>query len=478
MGKTTLGRGMLFGFGVFFLFGALADAANPPAAGRTRVEAEIMPVHYTDEVLTANDAASGAFDASASGQWYLNCRRGWVYIENIVAPADGYYLLTFRLRGLSPGGSTVFCVRNDQAQWYESWAFGAPAQVSWYDYTYTGSGQGVWLAAGANTLEFGSGSGWFQMDYVEFDTSTGLRYEPVPKHRPLRIEAESAILTGANHPGNDGSGRNAAVVQSDAGSSGGACLAFHNPANNPAVTATYTFTMPPGSLTSTYALYLRFAARHPAAVAADGTGSAQWDEILINGTVVARTDIPYNDTNWHELVLAEYIYWYWNLVEGTNTIAIRSAWHNIQYDYLEIEGLGPVAPEGRVTVSPEPYWEENTLRLSAPSTTSSRPDFSGWHYQWMLNGQPLSDGGGISGSKDRVLVIDWLLPAHEGIYTVSYRHAEYDPVVSLPCAISDVGPKPQLPAAGTFGLCTLTVLLGLACFCRLSKPVSLPPQSK
>lgn len=462
MGRKIRSLGIAVTVGCLMALSVTAQAADPPAPGRTRIEIETMPVYYDwYQGPDMNMLASPAYDATASGGYVMACRKGWVFIENIVAPADGYYPITYRMKAPNANAETRMYQRSDQWEGTATWNFGPPAQTTWYDYVWddpTGPG-GTWLSAGANTLEIGSVWGWFQIDYIEFDTSAGLRFEPVLTHRPLRIEAESAVLTGV-HAGGDITGKDSAVVETEAGSSGGAYLAFHNP-GGVTTTATYTFNIPVGGLDNAYAYYIRIAARHPVPVAPDGTGAEAWDRVLINGVDVARTDLAYNDADWHEEVLAEYAYWCWNLVEGDNTIEIRSDWFSMQYDYIQIDGMGTeVVPEGDITLTGT-MQVGNTITLTAPLTTNTRSSFGNWNYGWMLNGEA------VTGATERNLVIDSLSSANNGDYTVSYLQNEGDELVSNPFTVtaSSAGAEPIVsnPAPGFIeegGPLTLTAPAG------------------
>jgi len=433
MGRKTLSVGMLASVGCLMALSMTAQAAP------VRVEAEIMGGAGWDTWFPTETY----YDVNASGNWFIDTKDNWVYIENIIAPADGAYDITFRLRPEwdRDAGNLEFYIKNDQVQGYWSDCdWGTNDSTQWTDFVFSCE-----LKAGANCLEIGGCWDYLGIDYIEWDSSTGLSFEPMAKHRPLRLEAESAVLSGAT---------SAAEVVSEAGASGGHLLRMNGTG---AVTATLTFSIPAGK---GYTYYLRYVARNPVGP------SGQWGQLKIDGESrrSAYTKVPYNDTDWHGMVVVEYGF---DPDEGEHTISITSpaaAEGNpgtLEYDYIEIDGAGPDAPEGDITLEGE-MTVGQTISLIAPPTT-----YAGTAYQWMRGGDPIPEKSTISGITSRVLTIAGLTAGDNGEYTVSYNQSEGDALVSNPytVTVSVPGAEPIVsnPALGFIvagGPLTLTAPAG------------------
>jgi hypothetical protein len=449
MGRTT--RSLV----VVAMAACLMAMAVSASATPVRVEGEIMPTFPS--ALYEFGVAHCVVDTTASGNAAMAESGSWIYIENIVAPATGYYDITYRVKSNFAGDTTATYLQSFEWGGMDNWSFGDPSVTTWYDYHYS-----TWLAEGANRVEIGAGNSNFYLDYIEWDDSLGLSFVAAESYRPFRIEAESATL-----------GANMSVVANST-ASGGSALAFQSVgAQN---IATFTFTLTAQQVAS-YAYYLRYTARHPQTGAA-GDAMNQYDVLKVNGNVIAQTRIPYDDTNWHTMTIAELYSSYFQ--EGSNTIEIVGLWHNIQYDYIEIDGLSPAAASGTIRTSGG-TWEGDTLTLAAPYTLwtstwdptggSSLPD-GGWEYVWKKNGAAITDPNVTTENYGRLLKITGLTTDNIGSYTVDYVQNEGDTAVSLPYVISEVIPEPvhiPTPVTGLVGLAVLTVSFAGAFGLKLRK---------
>ena len=386
--------------GILVIVGCLMALSVTAQAEPVRTECEIMGMYSWDTYYPTDVY----FDATCSGSWFINTKNDWVYIENIIAPADGTYDITFHLRPEweRDGFRTNMYVKNDTEQGYITDCEWGTDPAEWADYVYTFN-----LKAGANCLEIGGCANYYWIDYIEWDSSTGLRFEPLAKHRPMKVEAEDAVLSNPS----------GAAVVADAGASGSEYLSMNGTVPT---TATLNF-----DITEAKYYYIRFVARHPVYPDANMNQCA---ELKIDGEARRNiyTKIPYNDANWHEgIEIAE-----WWFETGPHTIDLANTTSTLQYDYIEIDGAGPDAPEGDITLEGE-MTVGQTIRLIAPPTT-----YAGTEYHWMVGGVPLTEKSTISGVAARVLVIDGLSAGDNGNYTVSYNQSEGDVVVSNPFTVT------------------------------------------
>jgi hypothetical protein len=409
--------------GIMVVAGCLMALSVTAQAATVRVEAEEVPtLSWVNNVFP-----SYIFhDDTTSGTFYVRLEAGWIYFENIIAPADGTYDVTFRLRSGWTDGYTEFYTKNTVEEiWVSSCDIGLGI-TEWYDFAISCN-----LRAGANTLEVGGCNAYHWIDYIEFDDSTGLRYEPVLKYHPLRIEAENGTPSG-----NTG----AISVVNDATASGGKRLSFTAPGGTLAYVS-YNITVPDTQGGGKY-VYVRIAGKHPSYpdgdTGSDPHGSAMGSTcfLRVDDALVDKPGIPNNDADWHERVLSEF----W-LDAGEHTITLASQWSSLQWDYIEFDGLGTdTDPVGDITRSGEMNVGE-TISLTAPATVCTLDGshfywidpYPAWNYQWMLNGDLLT------GATDRVLVIDDLTAGESGDsgdYTVSYVQNEGDELVSNPYTVT------------------------------------------
>lgn len=359
-------------------------------------------------------------DVAASGEFYIHQENSWIYFENIVAPADGTYNITFRMADKEADQHNALIIRNLTSA--EIWLTGCgigDGINTFHDFTFACD-----LNAGANTIEFGGCQGWASIDYIEFDDATGLQYVPVPSYHPLRLEAESGTQDGTSNTA-------AMSIVDDAGASGGQFLRFTTPGGT-AARIEYTFTVPnivqaPGDPYPGLYCNVRVGAKHKGGDPLDGSLI-----LNIDGDIFAKPFVAYLDTEWHE-----HVYRMW-LDAGEHTFTLISQWGTLDVDYIQVDGIGTDDnPVGDITLTGVANVGE-TITLAAPPTTCALDGglyywvdpLVPWNFQWMLDGEP------IAGATDRVLTIEDLSSADSGSYTVSYRVNEGTPVVSKPFAVN------------------------------------------
>ena len=109
---------------------------------------------------------------------------------------------------------------------------------------------------------------------------------------------------------------------------------------------------------------------------------------------------------------------------------------------------------GAITVDPSD-WVQEGMRVEMTA-----PDYMG--YQWYLNGSPIADDERISGSQEKVLVLDPVALTDAGTYTCVYDDNMGGSPLETTAFELEVLEADGVPVAGIGAIAALAALLGTA----------------